>query len=626
MQKIMDFTKRYIGVISIVLALCILLTYTLSSFIVTNGNHRAAEMYIGQLKYTLTLDGNNTNTIEVAPGTTMVDVNITNLNAINTYYKLLYENNENIEIYYFEQLNNDDGTVGNYNPANSSLKIDATSKIKLKIVNNYSEYQSVTLKVSGGYGTNTLDDVEVPDGYSEIPKGIEKDPKAKYCYTDQTLNVGTKYENGIYTYSYKTNSGGGLAWEFFEDDEDGWGVVLTDKTSTNSVSEVPCTFVNDKPVLSMSYMFMNSKAESFDLSNFYTKYVTRMASMFASSAATTLDVSNLDTSNAKTLSGMFSKSSATEIKGLNNFDTSNAVNISYMFSGSQVTSLPEIENFDTSNVTNMAYMFSGSHVSSLDLSKWDISNVTNMGSMFMNEYTRSLKIDNFNTGNVTNMSYMFATCNIQDLDLSNFNTSNVTNMAGMFANSLITSIDISSFDTSNVTDMHQMFMAGSLTTVKGLDRLNTSKVIDMSSMFFGSKLSTINVSNFDTSNVTNMYSMFFTIKATTLTGLTNFDTSNVTNMQSMFGNNSFTSYDLSSFDTAKVTNMKSMFENCHKLKTIYVSNKFITDNVTDSKDMFSSSSSLVGGNGTKYTSSYKDKTYARIDKSGTPGYFTLKSS
>ena len=44
MQKIMDFTKRYIGVISIVLALCILLAYSLSNFMVTDDNHRAAEM------------------------------------------------------------------------------------------------------------------------------------------------------------------------------------------------------------------------------------------------------------------------------------------------------------------------------------------------------------------------------------------------------------------------------------------------------------------------------------------------------------------------------------------------------------------------------------------------------
>ena len=38
--------------------------------------------------------------------------------------------------------------------------------------------------------------------------------------------------------------------------------------------------------------------------------------------------------------------------------------------------------------------------------------------------------------------------------------------------------------------------------------------------------------------------------------------------------------------------------------------------------VFSNNLSLVGGNGTVYTSSQTNKTYARIDAVGTPGYFT----
>lgn len=41
--------------------------------------------------------------------------------------------------------------------------------------------------------------------------------------------------------------------------------------------------------------------------------------------------------------------------------------------------------------------------------------------------------------------------------------------------------------------------------------------------------------------------------------------------------------------------------------------------------MFTSATKLVGGNGTKFNSSYEDATYARIDKEGEPGYFTLKT-
>ena len=46
--------------------------------------------------------------------------------------------------------------------------------------------------------------------------------------------------------------------------------------------------------------------------------------------------------------------------------------------------------------------------------------------------------------------------------------------------------------------------------------------------------------------------------------------------------------------------------------------------MTNSSSMFSRCTSLVGGNGTTYSSSHVDKTYARIDTPSTPGYLTLK--
>ena len=39
-------------------------------------------------------------------------------------------------------------------------------------------------------------------------------------------------------------------------------------------------------------------------------------------------------------------------------------------------------------------------------------------------------------------------------------------------------------------------------------------------------------------------------------------------------------------------------------------------------NMFSLCNSLVGGNGTLFDGDHVDKEYARIDKEGTPGYFT----
>ena len=88
------------------------------------------------------------------------------------------------------------------------------------------------------------------------------------------------------------------------------------------------------------------------------------------------------------------------------------------------------------------------------------------------------------------------------------------------------------------------------------------------------------------------------------------------------GCTSLTTLDLFRFNTSSVTDMNSMFRSSANLTTIKVSNNFVTNNVTNSNYMFYNCTSLVGGNGTTYNSSYTDKTYARIDRSGTPGYFT----
>lgn len=146
---------------------------------------------------------------------------------------------------------------------------------------------------------------------------------------------------------------------------------------------------------------------------------------------------------------------------------------------------------------------------------------------------------------------------------------------------------------------------------------------------------TIKFNNFNTSKTTDISGMFIGCSSLTRLDLTNFNTSKVTNMASMFGDFRFggdeithlaprlTELDLSSFDTGNVTNMDTMFRGCDLLSKICVSDKWNTNNVTDSYDMFYDCTSLIGGAGTIYNSSYIDKTYARIDGgTSNPGYLT----
>ena len=481
MQKIIDYTKQYIGVISIVLALCILLTYSLSYFKVNIDNKRAAEMYIGELKYSMTIEGNSTNTLSVPAGETIVDIDLTNQNEIKTYYKLLYLNNANISISYFNQTKNTSDEVTSYKVPSDAVESKSQNSLKLKIINNSSSNQTLTFKVSGGYSTNTLADVEVPNTYTEIASLETPNTNTYFCKTNETLTQGLKYVDGQYTYGYKkigAYSSSGLGWNNIF--SNGWGVQLTDRESTDAVTSKLCTYINNKPVVSMSWMFYNSKATTIDLSSFDTSNVTSMSSMFRSSESTSIDVSN--------------------------FDTSNVTDMGYMFHNSQATTI-DVSNFDTSKVTDMHGMFYNSKATTIDLSNFDTSNVTNMDFMFCESKATSIDLSNFNTSNVTNMSGMFYNSVVTSIDLSNFNTSKVTNMSYMFYNSAVTSIDLSNFDTSNVTNMDTMFALSQATSID-LSNFNTSKVTNMSHMFYISNVKSLDVSSFDTSKVTNSSNMF----------------------------------------------------------------------------------------------------------------------
>ena len=104
---------------------------------------------------------------------------------------------------------------------------------------------------------------------------------------------------------------------------------------------------------------------------------------------------------------------------------------------------------------------------------------------------------------------------------------------------------------------------------------------------------------------------------TTIEGIEYLNTEKVTDMNSMFFHcSSLTSLDLSNFNTANVTDMGYMFNGCSALTTIYASDKFVTDLVTKSTDMFSGCKNLIGA--IEYDGSKSDHNFANYET----GYFT----
>ena len=182
--------------------------------------------------------------------------------------------------------------------------------------------------------------------------------------------------------------------------------------------------------------------------------------------------------------------------------------------------------------------------------------------------------------------------------------------------------DIENLNTQNVTDMSYMFYRCDGLTSLDVSHFNTQKVEDMSEMFsVCSGLKSLNVSHFDTQNVKDMNSMFYSCKRLTSLDVSNFNTQNVTDMRYMFSwCEGLNSLDLSKFDTQNVKYMNNMFWSSSALKTIYVSDKFVTTKVSSGGDMFKGCTSLKGA--IDYVASKTDYTYANYNT----GYFTLKPS
>ena len=435
--------------------------------------------------------------------------------------------------------------------------------------------------------------------------------------------------------------------------------MFRDVEPTNP-SNFPIDFtkINTRNVKDFSYMFNGSKISSLNLNGIDTRKATNMAGMFSSmDNLSVLDVAPLNTSNVTDMSSMFaSMHGLTNIQNLSSLDTSRVESMSSMFSDlGSITSL-DLSSLNTSSVTNMSYMFASSAaLTDLDLTTFDTHAVENMAGMFSGMTNlANLNMSGLDTSSVTDMSYMFnGIMGMSTIDLSPLNTSSVIDMTAMFQDSKnLTHLDLSGFDTTHVENFTSMFSGVNNMTTLDLTSFHTPQATDMSSMFMEmSSLTNLIMPNFDTSNVTQMYSMFNGLTSMTTLDLSHFNTSQVVSMGAMFQNTPQLSHlNLSSFDTSQVTDMSSMFEegmadnsvldlssfdtaqvssaynmfSNARSRTIFASNSFALD-IDDSQDLFSENNNLIGGNGTAFSASNPtNKTYARIDEPGTPGYFTRK--
>ena len=198
-------------------------------------------------------------------------------------------------------------------------------------------------------------------------------------------------------------------------------------------------------------------------------------------------------------------------------------------------------------------------------------------------------------------------------------------------NSLYNVTQITHLDYLNTTGCNsfiRMFYGMKKLESVDLSKFNTKVAQHMSYMFaYCQALKTVDLSSFNTERVVYMDNMFYNCSAQTI-NVSSFNTAKVSSMECMFQNcSSLTNLDISNFNMASVTNTKYMFASCISMTTIICPADWSKITTITSNYMFQGCIKLVGGNGTKYNTSYMDKTYARPDRGTTaPGYFSFPAA
>lgn len=450
-------------------------------------------------------------------------------------------------------------------------------------------------------------------------------------------------------------------------------------SAVTTISLPKITFRTAEDLTSMFHDCINMTTLNLNPSKMIASHVVTMASMFKGTYSMTeiyLEKLNINGGTLQNIQELFKDNSAAEKIILPTvFDTSNVTNMASAFENCQ--RLTEIGNYSQLNlksVTNASRLFADAE--SLDLKQiipqLKTDNIENASFMFYLAYSSAPVAfsNNFKTNNTTTMQSMFQGFMTPSLDISHFSLENTTTMEGMFSgkeaslsypvggqyyavseviwpnsilnaphlttmkslfheNHHITKLNLPKFISPALTDTSFMFFKiDKEITAINVDGLDTQNVEDMSEMFEGLKFDRGSLGGsfapkFKTTSLKNMYGMFYYMNVDHL-DLTALDVSNVTNMEYALSDGWLITIDLTGWNTSNVENMKDLFSWQYYLTTIYASDGFVTTKVTQSDSIFNMNGydNLVGGNGTHAAG--QDITYARIDRPGKPGAFTLK--
>ncbi len=504
-------------------------------------------------------------------------------------------------------------------------------------------------RLVGGQGTTWSSSNPTDKTYAHIDGGTSNPgyftrdpnaPEAYACYTSSNTTLTFYFDN-------QRSSRPGTTYDLNTLGDPDWLVEPTEETSPVTKVVFDPSFADARPTTTYCWFYGMVNLQSITgMSYLNTSEVTDMGFMFTYCAnLTSLDLSSFNTSQVTDMTGMFCYCCSLTSLDLSSFNTSQVIDMYYMFGGSNnLRTIYVGSNWSTAAVTSSTNMFEncsslvgGRGTTYSDSNPTDKTYAHIDGGPSNPGYFTDINGPRpyacYTPSNTTLTFYYDNQRSSRPGTTYDLNTgSNDTGWDTDGTNASVTRVvfDPSFAGARPTTTCDWFYGMGNLESITGMSYLNTSEVTDMRYMFMTcSKLTSLDVSHFNTSKVMYMTQMFYGCIGLTSLDLGSFNTSQVTDMSMMFyGCIGLTSLDLGSFNTSQVTNMAYMFNSNSNLRTIYVGDGWSTAAVTASDYMFYNCTSLVGGQGTTYSSSNPmDKTYAHIDGgTSNPGYFTDKNA
>ena len=249
------------------------LTFTLvlglsyATFIFTTGNYRSTELLIGKLNYGISIKEDGTTSTVSGSNITIPKntkayfvVTITSINSVDSKYVLAYKaSNTSVTVNYTDRTSwNSTGFIKGYDDNTYS------KKVRIVVNNPTTGSKRVNLAVYGGYSFNTIEAINVGNGYKVIPGGytetdslqifdlttlIEKENDCTATETTPCLYGGENERNYV-QYPEATNKSENI-WRIlgtYSIESSSLPKLISTKTSTSTTSSLTTdltTFYNN---------------------------------------------------------------------------------------------------------------------------------------------------------------------------------------------------------------------------------------------------------------------------------------------------------------------------------------------------------------------------------------------